>query len=42
MGLIQPLALQSVGEELVCSVAQTPCWPALYAEEGGLCAGIAN
>jgi hypothetical protein len=26
-----------VGEEPVCSVAQTPPWPALYAEDGCLC-----
>jgi hypothetical protein len=42
MGLIQAFAIHLAGEELVCSVAQTPRWSLLYAEEGRLCAGIAN
>src|ERR1035441_1068425 len=34
MVLIQAFAIHLAGEELVCSVAQTPRWSALYAEEG--------
>jgi hypothetical protein len=36
------IAIHLAGEELVCSVAQTPRWSLLYAEEGRLCTGIAN